>query len=431
MGVTALDAGAGGAGAAALLRRHAPYAFAIADQGVLSLFNVAVAVWLLRALEPTAFGIFTIVMAAAHAAVAVQDALTSTPLGIRYATVATARRRRWLLEVLGNATYAYVLAVGAAVALATLFLASGDIGLSAAAGAFVAAFAWRSYVRSVAYARQMAGAALALDAPVLLLGLAGLAALQGTGMLRLDSALAVLAAANLLPLAPAARGPLGMPPAVAPRLLRRYRPFVGEVRWSLLGVGSVLTQRQSHTAVVPTLMSPAAYATLAAADTLMGPVRLAAVAVGMVLRPDLARRVADGDWRGIDRAMRRTLVALSGLLALVLATALAAWPLIEGGLFAGKYPEIATPFALAFAVTAVQTWRAVPNVALQVLHEFERLGRLTLVSAAVSLAATLAVTLAFGWLWALAGVLAGEALNSLLTERALRRVVAERRAART
>lgn len=415
------------------LAGHPPFLCAIADQAVLSLFNMGVAVWLLHALEPASFGVFTILMAVAHGSVAVQDALTSTPLGIRLPTLTGLARRRWLLTVLGNVTYAFAAVAGALVALATALL-DGSPALGAGAGLFVGAFVLRSYLRSVAYAAGRPGFALGLDAPVLLLSFAALGALQAAGALTLAAALPALAAANLLALAAALRAPEAGAEAGLPRpaaVLHRYRPFVAEVRWSLLGVLSVLTQRQSHTAVVPALMSPAAYATLAAADTLLGPVRLAAVAIGMVLRPDLARRAACRDWAGVRTVMTRTLLALAAVLALTLAVALAGWPLIERFLFAGKYPEIALPFALAFAITAVQTCRAVPNVTLQVLHDFRTLGRLTLLSAAVSLAGTLAATLALGWHWALLGVLAGEALNSLLTELALRRALALRQGAPT
>lgn len=405
---------------------HGKYVMAIADQAVLSLFNFAIAIWLLRLLDPMAFGIYTIVMAASHAAVAVQDALTSTPLSIRYSTYAGAERKRWLLMVLGNVTYLYVATVFAVVTVATGLLAE-DWLLGIGAGLFVSAFVLRSYMRSVAYAKRMEAAAIALDAPFLVLSLGALAAFQWTGATSLGWILIALGAANLIPVAASALGPLGAPVPVAPGTLPRYRPFVPEVRWSLLGVGSVLAQRQSHTAVVPALMSPAAYATLAAADTLLGPIRLAVVAVGMVLRPEMAQLVSRGDWDGIDALMRRMQILLTAFLTLLLLVATAAWPLIERVVFAGKYPDILIPFALAFAITVVQTWRAVPNFALQALHAFKSLGQLTLICAAVSFAATLAVTLAFGWLWAPIGVLAGEGLNSILILVAARRTLAARR----
>lgn len=398
---------------------HGKYVVALADQAILSVFNFGVAIWLLRLLDQTTFGVFTILMAVSHAAVGFQEALSSTPLSIRYATYGHEERRRWLLTVLGNVTYAYTVALWLVVAGGVTLLDDGDWMLGGAAACFVASFTLRSYVRSVAYARQREIDALALDAPFLVLALAALAAAQFFHVTRLDLILLALAAANLMPLLMSGftSGAMVRP---APGVLPRFRGFWPEVRWSLLGVGSVLAQRQSHTAVVPTMMSPAAYATLAAADTLLGPVRLAIMAIGLVLRPELARLVPRRDRAGIVRLVWGVELVMTALLSLLFLAAWFGWSLIEDVVFAGKYPDIAIPFALVGAITAVQAWRGALNYALQAFHRFKSLGQLTLLCAGVSFGATVACTVAFGWTWALAGVLAGETLNLLLIASAFR-----------
>jgi O-antigen/teichoic acid export membrane protein len=401
------------------MRRHGRFAVAVADQALLSLFNFGSALWLLRLLEPSAFGLFTIVMALSHAAVAVQEALTSTPLGVRYAA-ATPAYRRHLLGVLGAATGLYGVALLIPIA-ALLTALSGDPGVGLAAALFVAGFTLRSYIRSAFYAMRREGAAMALDAPFLILSVVVMAWIQLNGPPRLDLILLALTLANLIPLAAAAladRRPFARPTFAA---WKRYRLYWPEVRWSLVGVAAVLTQRQSHTAVVPALMSPAAYATLAAADAIWGPARLAVMAVGMVLRPELGRLAAEGRRKRIDRLVGGVQLVLTAMMAALCTAVFLAWPWIERVAFAGKYPDIAVPMALAGAITVVQVWRLGPSVALQALHRFRDLGRLTVFSAAVSLAATLAAAILFGWLWALAGVLAGEALNLILLSLLLRR----------
>lgn len=401
-----------------LARRHGRFALAIADQALLSVFNFGSALWLLRLLEPATFGLFTIVMALSHASVAVQEALTSTPLGVRYAATTPAHRRH-LLRVLGAATALYALSTTVPVA-GVIFALARDPGTAAAAALFVSGFVARSYVRSVFYAMQRERAAMALDAPFLLLSMVVLFAIQVDGERRLDVILLALSLANILPLAVTAlvdRRPFARPSLAA---WRRYRFYWPEVRWSLIGVGAVLTQRQSHTAIVPTLMSPAAYATLAAADTIWGPARLAVMAIGMVLRPEMGRLAAQGDRQRLSRLVTGIQLILTVLMGVLGIAMVLAWPLIERVVFAGKYPDIAIPMALSGAITAAQVARACPSVALQALHRFRDLGRMTLISAGVSFFATLAAALAFGWIWALAGVLLGEMLNSTLLSILLR-----------
>lgn len=399
-------------------RRHGRFALAIADQALLSVFNFGSALWLLRLLDPAHFGLFTIVMALSHASVAIQEALTSTPLGVRYAAASPAHRRH-LLAVLGAATALYTVAMTVPVG-GLLFALARDPWVALGAALFVSGFIARSYVRSVFYAMQRERAALALDAPFLVLSMLVLIGIQLQGERRLDVILMALSLANLFPLAVTAlvdRRPFAWPSYAA---WMRYRFYWPEVRWSLLGVGAVLTQRQSHTAIVPTLMSPAAYATLAAADTIWGPARLAVMAIGMVLRPELGRLAAMGERRRLDRLVMIMQIVLSVLMAAMGGVMVLAWPWIERIVFAGKYPDIAIPMALAGAITAAQVARACPSVALQALHRFRDLGRMTLVSAAVSFAGTLGAAVLFGWTWALAGVLLGETLNSILLALLLR-----------
>lgn len=402
------------------MRRHGRFALAVLDQAILSVFNFGAALWLLRMLEPGEFGRFTLVMAASHAAVAVQEALTSTPLGVRYPGV-PASHRRHLLAVLGGATQVYALAMMIATAGFAFALARTP-GFAAATGLFVAGFVYRSYIRSVFYAMRRERTAVALDLPFLLLSAAGLALAQTTGETGLDAILLYLSAANLIPLALAAvlldRRPFAIASLAA---ARRYRHFWAEVRWSLAGVAAVLTQRQSHTAIVPALMSPAAYASLAVADTLWGPVRVAIMAAGMVLRPEMTRLVGEDARDHLDTLVRRTQGAMTALVLGTAGLAAVCWPLVERYLFAGRYPDIGLPFVLAGIVTAIQVWRIGPNVALQALHRFRDLGRVTILSAGISFAGTLAATLVLGWPWALLGVLAGELVNLALISRLLAR----------
>jgi O-antigen/teichoic acid export membrane protein len=166
-----------------------------------------------------------------------------------------------------------------------------------------------------------------------------------------------------------------------------------------------------------------AYAPLAAAQVLFGPIGIMINAVQNVMRPELAAAIARGNRRGVMVASALStgllvlaVIVFGGLLAL-------AWPWIEAALYAEKY-QTQPMAAIALGCWAIALCRAVytqPSSLLQAMRQFRPLALGTVGGAVLS---TLGVAASLVFLtpaWSLAGVLAGESLFAVY---AVRRAIA-------
>jgi O-antigen/teichoic acid export membrane protein len=386
------------------------YTVAIGGQALLSGFNFALNILLVRSLVPADYGIFALAIVAGTVGIGLNSALASAPLSVYTPGLGRQAPRR-ALEATFSAVSVLLSLLIAAVTFALALALADQPAVALAFAGFVAAWTQRFYVRSIAFARRRPQVAFMGDALYVGTSLAGLALCwwwQGP-LASVVVPLSVLGIANL-GVSAVELAALGIAPrpALRRRTLARYRRIWREVRWSLLGVITTSLQDQAHSMIVTGMAGPAAFAPLAAGQVIFGPIRVALQAWQMVMRPELAVAIAARN----RRAVLRTLLLSTGGLALATAAvgvAIAlAWNGIHGFLYAENYAgqPMALVVAIWGAITVCGAATTASSGVLQAFKEFRILAYSTIVGSVLSI---LLVSLLL-WLWqpaiSLLGVLA-------------------------
>lgn len=390
------------------------YLFSLGEQGVASLLNLGLSLWLIRHVAPAEYGAYVFWSNTALILTSAQNALTvchllALPPG-RGADLARGAPERVLLGV----TLVLLALAAAGGCAAAALLRSGGGGLARPEiAAFLPGFLLYMYARALAFSRGQAATALALTGAVLACaaGLLGGLVLAG----RPVGTGAVLAVLSVSYGAPGAGWiwALSRTVPLRPRaedwpLLRGY---LLESRWVLLGAGSTELLGRFHTFVVTGWFGTAALGTLSAAQVLLRPAVLATNAWSWVGRADLAARRERGDWHGFRQALARGAMG-TGLVSLPWAmVVVTAWPLVSARLYGGRYADaggIALLWGLSAALGGVQV---VLNVALQSLRAFRLLAIANIAAAGVTAAATLGLLSILPYPTAIVAMMLGQAVE--------------------
>lgn len=406
-------------------RRHAQkYAQALSGQLVLGAFSFCLNLYLLRQLSLPDYGLFAFTQFWAQLAGQLNGALVATPLLVHLPALpgAVARCRFEILMFSANGVMVAAFAVISAGCAAVIGL---DAPAALLFAAFIAATTLRNFSRCLAFAKQRPDVTLTGDLCLVAASLGGLALLVGAsaepglapvfGALTLAHLLTAALELTLVRSAPVVR--------LNRSALRRYRRIWQEVRWALLGSSTTIVQAQAHSLMVTFAAGAGAYAPLAAAQVLFGPIGIMINAVQNVMRPELAAAIARGNRRGVMVASALStgllvlaVIVFGGLLAL-------AWPWIEAALYAEKY-QTQPMAAIALGCWAIALCRAVytpPGSLLQAMRQFRPLALGTVGGAVLSTMGVAASLVFLTSAWSLAGVLAGESLFAVY---AVRRAIA-------
>jgi hypothetical protein len=119
------------------------YVVAIIDQGLISITNFMLTIWMLKVAEPAAFGVFALIIALATFVSAMQESIAATPLSVRYSTFENNSAKGLLFGTITNSLYVF-LGILVPVGVMVAVILGQDASLIIAAGAFVAAFTLRS-----------------------------------------------------------------------------------------------------------------------------------------------------------------------------------------------------------------------------------------------------------------------------------------------
>lgn len=414
--VAGMRSGATPFGMAALLRR---FVLALAGEGSQSAFHLALNLVLMRSLPVYDYGLFAIVFTLGSLALSYSHALVSIPAAVTLPRLRSAGAVDFQDVVFGSAATVFSAFAGL-LAAAGLSLAGHSGALAGAAGAFVALWSLRNYCRTALFARRRAAPAARSDLAFAATGSAGLAILfLGREHLSdlLVPAFAVLAVANAAGIAAALLASPGRPRISLRRgVARRYLAIWRQVSWSLLGVTTTNVQAQFQTFLVAFLAGPAAYAPIAAALVLLAPLRLAVVALTLLVQPEFAAGIASGQ----GARVRRVLVGAAALVALMAmgygACLWAGWDLVRARIFGPGFAEepmgliTVLGWAIAFAYLAA----AMPKALMEAAGRFQAVATATLASAGIGVAAVSGLLLTAGAAWSLAGVLAAEIVSLVL-----------------
>ncbi|MFT3850651.1 MAG: hypothetical protein QM739_18840 [Propionivibrio sp.] len=414
------------------MKRH--LTLSIADQGIVSAFNFALNLYLVRVAAPEDFGLFAIVNAASLFAAMVQNAIVNTPLSVHLPAAPGPGEKNLLLRTFTAVNLALAICVLlAGAAILAWRLGAGGLTVTACASFYLFAQFVREFHRAQLAVEGRLAALLAADLACAVLSAGALAVLH-----RLDwpplaadpqwriapSVFLVVGVAGMLTAAPWIAASIKVPswrrlPAEAAGVLRGQ---LHEIRWSLLGVVTTEIQNRGYLYIAAVVFGPATVALLQAGRILFGPLNLLSAAWARVARPQFAALLARGDAPGFRRTLTHAFWAFAAFNLLFLGALWLAWPLLSPLVFAGKYgADIAYLVAFWGAANLVSQTRACLGIGAQALRRFRALSMATIAGAAVSLA-LVGVACALGRPgWLVAPVIAGECVAMLFVLRLLRR----------
>lgn len=385
------------------------FAVMLGGEVLQSLFHLGLNLALVRALSAHGYGMFAIVFGLGAVALTFVRAVSGVPA----ATFIPPARSQSLAgaEAVAFGTGALALCLALWLGIAAAFAPFVGVG-ALPAGAFVAAWALRSFLRTLLFARGRAGVAGVSDLAFTASGTLMLALLltrEGTDALLWDS-LWLLAAAHALGLA-VALAVLRERVRIAPRhAWRRYRRLWRSLAWSVAGTATANVQAQGQMLLLAGLAGPAAYAPVAAVLVLFSPLRLLGTVVVNLIQPEMARLIAADD----DRRLRLIVAAGTALLtaaclAYGLGLALVLDP-VEHRLFADRFAgePLGLIAGLVGATVLLTMLYAAPKTLLETRRAFPELAAMALASATLGMAGV-AVLVAFASpAWSMAGVAASE-----------------------
>ncbi|MFD1949576.1 hypothetical protein ACFSGX_02195 [Sphingomonas arantia] len=387
---------------------------------------------LLRTLEPATFGRYSFLLIVAQLSWALWSALFCAPLPLLLAggplpsegPVNDTRE-----AMLRSLTAASLLgAVAAMPVFAALAWMLGDGWRTALLfGAFGGLAIVRFFGRALAYAVHRPLRAMASDIVY------GLGLLGGIGVIWFEhapaadtayAALAVAAGAGLLPFVHG--DPRRIRQLADPRRLAAYPTVWREHgRWSLLGVATTEMTANVHAYLITLFLGPGAFAPLAASALLIRPIAVATNAIVEYERPRLAQALQPGQRAATQRATRLfRAILIAGWVAVAAANA-AILVVSPGLIYPGSYDRahlaVATTLWLATALLRILS---VPEgTLLQAIGRFRPLAMASLWSSAVSLASVALLLIVAAPIWSILGILAGEAVVTILVLREGRRAL--------
>lgn len=390
------------------------YAVSAFDQMALSAFNFALNLCLVRALSANDFGIVSLWIAISGLAVGAQNALVNTPLSVYLPAEPDPQQARRLEEAIGIvnliATSLSVLAVILTLVAADAEWAPHDLLTLVAIPLALAAGLYREYYRSMAFSRHDMALLLWIDGPYLavtslaLIAIVLFPAYFGT-VAGAFLAMSIGCIASRVIAGGRCRGPRLRP--FRRGWLAAYRNILGEVTWSLVGVGATHVQTRGYVYATVNLVGLTGLAAINVVGVLFRPVRTMLTGWGRSALPNMAGLIARREFAAFDRAVGQAFVVAALASGAWFAILWLGWRHIEVHFLAGKYPDawnLMWPWAIAAAVDSLEY---VISVALQAMRQFKFLASIILVSAPLTVAATVVAILWHGYTWAMYGVAFG------------------------
>lgn len=397
----------------------------VADQAVVSAFNFALSLFLVRFASPVDFGVFAIIYAVSLFTAMIQNAVINTPLSVHLPTVADDTGKARLRRVFSAANL--MISAGLLIASAAAMpLWLGPTATALGACVYLVAQFFREYFRSLLAVEGRLASLLVADIVCVALSVIALATVHWQDQYAwqvVPATLLIVGVAGTLSIVPCVLtlGSIGRLRGLAAEIRQVFAEQWKEIRWSLLGVITTEIQNRGYVYIAAAVIGPAAVAQLQAGRIFFGPLNLLTSAWARVARPQLAGLLARTDADGFDATLKRAVQAFALFNVVFLVSLWLAWQQLSSLVFGGKYEEMGIVVAAWGVANIAFQCRSCLGIGVQAMRRFRELSMATIAGATVSLVLTALACFSGKPIWFIAPVIAGECLAMAIVLGILRR----------
>lgn len=383
------------------------------DQAVISAFNFAMNLFLIKFWSPEDFGFFTIIAAASIFATMVQNAVINTPLAVHLPIASSAGDKAVLRRVFSAANLLLcVMVLLLSWGVLVIWLGLSQPFLVLGASLYLGTQFIREYYRALLAVEGKLGALLIADLSYVVLsaGLLTYLIFSDEGQLQtISEVLLILSASGFLTmiwhLVPRQLPSLRALPG---EIFRVFKLQMHEIRWSLLGVITTDIQNRGYLFVAAAVFGPATVAHLQAGRIFFGPLNLLTSAWARVARPQLAGMFGQGEVSSFTSLLRRALWSFVAFNMLFLVLLWFAWPYLTTLVFGDKYKGLGVLIAAWGIANVAFQIRSCLGIGVQALRRFRNLTLASIYGAIVSAVLVALACAAKEPAWLIASVIGGE-----------------------
>jgi len=390
------------------------------DQAMLSAFNFALGIFLIKRVEPAQYGHYVLAYSAILLVIGFQNALITTQFTVLAPQKNEAQQQQFCFS-LGIGQFAYwlpgsLIVLGAAFLCRSLQLISMDSYLLTAVSSLsVLGVLAREFIRSYYFYQLRPLAVLRTDVAYVLLFALMVVLISGLDLGPLH--LSVLAAFGLASFLSALKGYEVL--AKGGRLDRQnivsalQECFV-HGKWALGGVIVTWLQSQSYVYLITPLLGAGEMAVAHAGRLLLMPIGLLNMSYGRIFRAQWAKQWHTGNKASVFSSARLALIAIIAFIGCYVGVLTIFRETVISFLFKQTYSS-ADNYMLIWALFfAVQTARSNASLLLQVFEKFRYLTAVNGLTALITVAGSLVLIPCLGGMGSLLAMVCGEALLALL-----------------
>ena len=387
------------------------FTLSIGAQALVSGFHFLLNLALLQILDRYDYGLFAFAFVLGMFALAINNALISTPLTVYTPVIKNLEERQNQEQMLGTANLLFFAGL---CLMGVIYTLSSNMSPMTAIGAtfFIAMYAARHFSRSSGYARLKPLVTASGDLVYVLCGsIIIFTVVQTSEEPTVGGVLIGLGLANLFAIFAERfqlHGLSGFRFKLS--LLSTYSVIWEQSRWALAGALTTLFMGQAHSLIITGTYGPTAFAPLAAGFVMFGPVRVALMTWQNLVKPEIAVALSENRLTQVQTQIRQSVLLMAVAVVVMSILLYLCWPWIHQILYAKKYSD--QPMGLIVSLWAMITMFAAisnaPSAALQALRDFRVLALASVYGAIISAVTVSAILFMFAPEYTLVGILLAE-----------------------
>jgi O-antigen/teichoic acid export membrane protein len=396
------------------------------DQGVVSAFNFALNLFLIKLWSAEDFGVFAIIAAASLFTTMLQNALINTPLAVHFPSAPTLMEQALLRRVFSAANLVLTIIVLTLSFVGLMYwLGVAKLAVVLGASFYVTIQFVREYYRALLAVEGRLASLLFVDVSYVVLVIIVLAYLHWYGDASMQTMAVFFGVLSSLGLLTILRFTI---PEKWPSLTHLPKEIVTvftqqmhEIRWSLLGVITTDIQNRGYIYIAAVFFGPTTVAHLQAGRIFFGPLNLLTSAWARVARPQLAGLIGQGDKSRFNLQLNKALWSFVVFNILFLAALWLAWPFLSAVVFGDKYKGLGFMVAGWGVANFAFQIRSCLSIGVQALRHFRNLTLATIYGAILSAVLVALACFVHEPMWMIASVIGGECVAIVVVIRILRR----------